>query len=584
MAAPSKVEFPGQKKQRFRMRGTKHANEATANKLKRELAKLLENPRAHLPVMTWKGRLRWGRVDPVTKTMKSLEMILRKKDNMAYLSKRMMAKRGDPVAKAFAGSLHAAHDQDITVVGKFNSSSFGSASFIRRGEGKQGYLAGLQNYSNLTLRMLPWEDHAKRGMYFFTWKGGFVCTGPKPTPPDEWLDDVLDRSRFEFTKHDDLPVPIWVTEGIDAQAVHDFKQSGEGYIRFSFKHGPILAIGFDSLSKTEKKESSFMHHLALSMLPPFLPSIVKIEANWTPKGWDVSTPLPDSATESKDKVLDAWQGLTMNEGVIALAIRRSVLDSIDSGLVVGDSWITGLDFDEIEESLQSHPGSNDERNLAAHMLYASMREGSVDGEGLRITAKGDVSERKAAALEVMEGTSCGNVLGALWEKWGLEGLAGLGITGVEAEEIWKKQHKKPQPFGNFLKSLDSARAMAKKIARFPTREEKISGATGAVHGLILQGLLEGDGKAERNATQRHDSIDSAAAAWAWLLAAGRSTGQEWHFEINARDRGGAWMGATQQLLDAGKTLYNCDDDAVEDATVAWMEAFSALKTVTGEAI
>ena len=327
-----------------------------------------------------------------------------------------------------------------------------------------------------------------------------------------------------------------------------------------------------------------MHHLALSMLPPFLPSIVKIEANWTPKGWDVSTPLPDSATESKDKVLDAWQGLTMNEGVIALAIRRSVLDSIDSGLVVGDSWITGLDFDEIEESLQSHPGSNDERNLAAHMLYASMREGSVDGEGLRITAKGDVSERKAAALEVMEGTSCGNVLGALWEKWGLEGLAGLGITGVEAEEIWKKQHKKPQPFGNFLKSLDSARAMAKKIARFPTREEKISGATGAVHGLILQGLLEGDGKAERNATQRHDSIDSAAAAWAWLLAAGRSTGQEWHFEINARDRGGAWMGATQQLLDAGKTLYNCDDGDVEEATAAWMEAFSALKTVTGEAI
>jgi hypothetical protein len=584
MAGPSKVEFPGQKKQRFRMRGTKHANEATANKLKRELAKLLENPRAHLPVMTWKGRLRWGRVDPVTKTMKSLEMILRKKDNIAYLSKRMMAKRGDPVAKAFAGSLHAAHDQDITVVGKFNSSSFGSASFIRRGEGKQGYLAGLQNYSNLTLRMLPWEDHAKRGMYFFTWKGGFVCTGPNPTPPDEWLDDVLDRSRFEFTKHDDLSVPIWVTEGVDAQAVHDFQQSGEGYIRFSFKHGPILAIGFDSLSKTEKKESSFMHHLALSMLPPFLPSILKIEANWTPKGWDASTPLPDSATESKDKVLDAWQGLTMNEGVIALAIRRSVLDSIDSGLVVGDSWITGSDFDEIEEALQSHPGSNDERNLAAHMLYASMREGSVDGEGLRITAKGDVSERKAAALEVMEGTSCGNVLGALWEKWGLEGLAGLGITGVEAEEIWKKQHKKPQPFGNFLKSLDSAREMAKKITRFPTREEKLSGATGAVHGLILQGLLEGDGKAERNATQRHDSIDSAAAAWAWLLAAGRSTGQEWHFEINARDRGGAWMGATQQLLDAGKTLYNCDDDAVEEATTAWMEAFSALKTVTGEAI
>ena len=149
MAGPSKVEFPGQKKQRFRMRGTKHANEATANKLKRELAKLLENPRAHLPAMTWKGKLRWGRTDPVTKTMKSLETIIRKKNDITWLSKRMMAKRGDPVAKAFAGSLHAAHDEDITVVGKFSSGSFGSASFIRRGEGKQGYLAGLPKHIHL---------------------------------------------------------------------------------------------------------------------------------------------------------------------------------------------------------------------------------------------------------------------------------------------------------------------------------------------------------------------------------------------------------------------------------------------------
>ena len=494
-----------------------------------------------------------------------------------------MSKRGDPVAKAFAGSLHAAHDEHITLVGKFSSDSFGSASFIRRGEGKQGYLAGLQNYSNLTLRMLPWEDHAKRGMYFFTWKGGFVCTGPNPTPPDEWLNDVLQRSRFSFTKHDDLSVPVWVSGGVDAQSVLDFEPSSGGYIRFTFKHGPVLAISFDDLSKTEKKESSFIHHLALSMLPPFLPSILKIDAKWAPKGWDKDTPLPDSASEGMDKIIDAWQGLIMNEGVIALAIRRAVLDSIDSGLVVGESWITGTDFDSIEEALQSHPGSNDERHLAAHMLYASMQEGSLDGEGVRVTAKGGVSERKAAALEVMEGTSCGNVLGALWEKWGLDGLAGLGITGAEAEEIWKKQQKKPQPFGNFLKSLDSTRAMAQKVARFPTRDDVLSGATGAVHGLILQGLLEGDGKAERTATQRHDSIDSAAAAWAWLLAAGRSAGQEWHFDINARDRGGAWLGATKQLLEAGKVLYNCDADEAEGKTEAWMEAFTALKTVTGEA-
>jgi hypothetical protein len=132
MARPAKVEFPGQKKQRVRLRGTKHANEATAKKLKKDLSKLLDNPHAHLPTMLWKGKMRWGKTDPVTKTLKELDKIISKKSDTKWLSKRMMAKRGDPVAKAFAGSLHACHDEDFTTVGKFSSASFGSASFARR--------------------------------------------------------------------------------------------------------------------------------------------------------------------------------------------------------------------------------------------------------------------------------------------------------------------------------------------------------------------------------------------------------------------------------------------------------------------
>ena len=59
-----------------------------------------------------------GRTDPVTKTLKELDKIISKKYDTKWLSKRMMAKRGDPVAKAFAGSLHACHDEEFTTVGK----------------------------------------------------------------------------------------------------------------------------------------------------------------------------------------------------------------------------------------------------------------------------------------------------------------------------------------------------------------------------------------------------------------------------------------------------------------------------------
>ena len=53
------------------------------------------------------------------------------------------------------------------MVQQFKSAAFGKASFIRRGDGNQGYQAGIQNHGHITLRLLPWEDHAKRGIFFF---------------------------------------------------------------------------------------------------------------------------------------------------------------------------------------------------------------------------------------------------------------------------------------------------------------------------------------------------------------------------------------------------------------------------------
>ena len=82
MAKPAQVEFPGQKKTKVRMRGTKHANEATVKKITKELTRLLENPRSHLPAMTWSGKLRWGRTDSVTKTLRQLEKVIKKKNDL----------------------------------------------------------------------------------------------------------------------------------------------------------------------------------------------------------------------------------------------------------------------------------------------------------------------------------------------------------------------------------------------------------------------------------------------------------------------------------------------------------------------
>ena len=581
MPAPSKVEFPGQKKTKARMRGTKQANEATAKKLARELGQFRENPRSHLPAMTFSGKLRWGRTDPVSKTLAEIEKIIKKKDDLKWLQKRMMAKRGDDVAKAFAGSLHASHDEQFTMVGQFNSSSFGSGSYVRRGDGKPGYLAGIQNYANLTLRMLPWEDHARRGMYFFSWDGGFVCTGPNPNPPEAWLGDVLKRSRFDLKRTEHEGRTVWTTEGLDPEDVVDGRPSSTGHVALRFHHGPVVGLGLDALETFSKKDSPFVHHLALSMLPPLLPSILTMDALWTPKGWPEGQELPPACVEGIGKVIDAWQGLTMNEGIVASATKQTVMESLDEGLLIGEQWLEGSDQEALVAALESFGGSNEERLLAAEILRLAVADPQEDSIGLRIEAKGSPEQREDRCIRVMDTASCGDVLSAFWATHGQEALAVLGLEGEDAATIWKGQHEAPKPFGKFLKGLDQAKALAQQKARFPAQEDAGLVAS-MIQTYLVTGLTQGMGSVERKATARHASLDEAAAAWAWLVAVGRSGGQEWHFESNARDRGGVWAVPTTKLWSIGKQLMEADEDEISELQEEWRNTFEELKTITGE--
>ena len=534
MARQAQVEFPGKKRQRMRMRGTKQANQETQKKLRRNLDKLLEEGETLLPAMTWTGKLSWGRTDPVTKTLRELRRIYSKKSNPKWLAKRMMAKRGDAIGKALAGSLMAAHDEKIDIVGAYDHPSFGKASYVRRGDGKVAYQAGIQNHHMPTLRMLPWEDHAKRGFFFFSWNGGFVCTGPKPDIPEGWLDDALERSRFDFSRQDN----IWITEGLDFEKVGSEDMSGEGYLLLNFIDGSKVAIGFDALNTTKGK-TSFIHDIALSMLPPNMSTVVEPTAIWSPEGCQAT-----GAEEAIGRILDGWMGLTLNEGSIAARVKLAVLHHLEEGYVVGEKW-----FELPEDAVAELNGSAAEKELALELLK------QAEGSGLRISGRGEVTEREGAALEIAA-KSCNDVLSALWEDHGLAGLIGIGIEEEEAGDLWAGQCEKKRAFGKFLKDIESQRSKVEIIRRFPYRRGKVPGPVGMIHDLTLAGLVEGVGKAEKEALAKKDGIDAESASWAWLVAAGRSNGQEWQFSSDARERGGAWSRAATEVWNTGKELVD----------------------------
>ena len=144
----------------------------------------------------------------------------------------------------------------------------------------------------------------------------------------------------------------------------------------------------------------------------------------------------------------------------------------------------------------------------------------------------------------------------MWEDHGLAGLIGIGIDEDEAEDLWAAQCNKKRAFGKFLKDIESQRAKADITQKFPYRKGKIPGPVGMIHDLTLTGLVEGMGKAEKMALSKKSDIEEEAASWAWLMAAGKSGGQEWQFSSNSRDKGSAWSPAAIDVWSAGKSLVD----------------------------
>ena len=538
MPAPGAVEFPGQKRRKIRMRGTKQANKDTQNRLRKNLDRLLSEGEAFLPEVTWNGKISWRKGDPVKKTIKEIQKVLDNRHNQKWLSKRMMAKRGDPLAKAWAGSLSAAHDEEITIVGDFNHPSFGKGSFVRRGDGKPLYLAAIQNHHLPSLKMAAWEQHARKGFHFFSWKKGLVCSGFQPVLPEGWLEDVLERSRFEFIKNEEG----WCTKDLT-------QDEPLPHISLKFCNDEIVLISLNSIEK--KSKESFIHHLALSMLPPNLNHVLKATFSWKPEGFEGD--YGEDCEEDIQSVFEGWIGLTMDERSLPERLKITQLNHIESGLIVNKTW-----YESPHDAIAGFSGSEKEKKLAVHLLELA------NGEAIRIDQKGVSSERKGGAVEIQT-SSLNHILLALWEDYGAKGLEEYGIPFQDALDLWEEQWQKKKGFNRFLNEIEVKRTLAKKSAVFPFKKGELKGITGEINDLVMAGLIDGKGSAEKVATGKRKQIDSAAVGWSWLVATQRSKGKEWQFEQGARDKGSAWVVSVKNLIAQGQLLIDGEKANYEQA-------------------
>ncbi len=557
-AGPAEVSFPGDKnrKKRIRMRGIKKASKEIQQRLDRNLEALLDDPEIFLPEI--RAELGKPRKDAVAATLKEVDSVSQKRHDRRWLTKRMTKRRGDLVCRSLAGSLLAAGDANISTVSVYNSPIYGTTSYVRRGNGKQSHMVGIQNFTNPRMRLLVWDDHAKAGNWFFSWHGGFVCSGKEPKAPAEWVDECLDSASIDLSGDD-----VRWSRGLEKEVVESARITDSGWVRLSFDE-VVVGITGSALAKTA--EDPFIASVALGMMPPKLSAVARAEWMWRPQGWPDEMALPEEGCEKLDEVLLAWMNLALPDDKLARACKNSILGSIEEGYIAGSHWFAP---DARSDFLGHLQGGDVEREALAAILD------SLDG-GARVRSDGTILDMENEVIR-FEDSACHPVLVALWPEHGMEVLESMfGLTESEAESVHQRQTRRKQGFGAFLRELRASVSTAQRLQRLPWPNELLPSPLAFADALVRKATE--DGISSTVALCRKAKKLDAAMGWAWLVVHDRTESDAWRFDQASRDKGGDWTPALAALWKAADALLLKDD---LDAKSGYIEAMKQLAEASG---
>ncbi len=559
---PAEVRFPGDKnrRKRLRVRGIKQASKEIQRRLEKNLDALLDNPEGFLPEIVGElGKVSlFGSKDPMALTLRELEIVSSKRNDVRWLKKRMGKRSGGDVARSLAGSLVAASEEDLSTVSVFKSDVYGNASYLKRGSGRPGHLVGIQNFNHPRLRLLVWDDHAKAGQYFFSWDGGFVFTGFEPSPPSEWVSWTLENTSVDLQGE----ACKW-SIGLSEEIVETGTVTPEGWLRLDFSDGTAVGLSQAALAKTDEP---LARSIAVSMMPPNkLGEVCEASWVWRPEGWPDDRPLPEEGLERVGEVLGTWLKMSLEDNVVSRACRASILNSIPDGFVVGNNWFSEEDRDGF---LKHMGGTEDERRALSCVLD------SVDG-GLHVRSDGVVLELEDPVIRLEE-SSCHPVLVSLWDDYGAGILDAMyNLTGEEAEKVHSRQAKRKQGFGAFLRELNDTLSTAMRLDRLPWDSDALPGPLSFADRLVRKAA--DDGVASTVSMARKGRGLESAMGWAWLMVHERTESDAWRFDEESRDKGGDWVPALTAVWDAAKALLLEDDlDSVADyrSSMEWLAEVS----------
>ncbi len=510
---------------KFRVRtGSISSSKVQERELRAKAKKLAKDPGLIIPKCRGKC---FG--CPFKTIEKKIRSIQKYSDNLKKL--KSASKRGNKVARAYAGTLMLAHKEFTPFMKLFKTPS-GQIPFAIVGQNDPRKLIGIQHFDNQEYRLMTFMDLAiKKKIYIFSVKDGMVCTGSVMAPPEGFIKDCVDRLKVKLRPS--KKGYIYLTKNLRPKLIKNSKQTRVPYMELVWTPAKTT-FALDEVTLRGTKTHT-MATLTGLVAGPNIKDGFSVKVKY----------LPQCAEKSDDcTLLDLHPDLQEHYG------EYKDFKSIDHQLIKKS----------YEDILEAY--SDSERNILLYdgYCFTSNIKGFLDHVGVKgsvRTALEAVLKRVKTPKIYKKKESPLNILHNHWKDYGYWALFAVCKDKKVAKELHTEDDVSTTSIVDHLEEAKKSVRSISILKEFPEFSSKdlpepiiiadktaklfkSRGKNAAVN--YLGGLSPKD-------NQSHGTI------YAFLLALSSTSGREWKFQESQRDVGEFLKPFAKELLEAGPENY-----------------------------
>jgi len=478
------------------------ATKSTEKSLVENAKKLRENPHVILPKCTDNySKKYFGKIE------KTLNKVHRFGDDTKKLEK-LSKKRG--LDGALAGTLLISHSEKAPylAVAQFLT---GDVTYAQRGKADKEKLVAVQHFDDPMLRLLGIKDIAmKKRLHVYSWEKGFVSTGFKPNPPEDFVNFIIDKIDLSKQKG------VVICEHINPESAKSKEVIRKNYLRLHWKSADtVFAICEDCAKSTDNT----IFRITKYLLEPNISDDFQIEV--------IGQIVKQKDTQQKTLYLDEYLSGKINDSEFInknIEQRDKVIKTSGEKILVLDGVSYGRDAKGFIEALKPN---------------------KFEKMGLEFILE------KVDEPVVLTNATPNKVLECFWKKYGLDVI----LTMINDENIARDIFSLHDTPSNTLEMAFNYKERQALLSRLPRYSFLPPLARFADH-IARTYKAFGKEKALSEIKKRPDDPKGRSLSYAFLLVFEKEKEKKWQYSNMEIEYGEFLKEHVKKLLDSKPEEYN----------------------------